>query len=83
MAESVSQGEYPQSTDESENLHLQTEARPCMRGLGIGTAGPAQLPTGLLCVIHTTCQAEGAFTEMCIQGILLTGEDPGILKMFN
>lgn len=46
-------------------------------------AGPAQLPTGLLCVIHTTFQAEGAFTEMCIQGILLTGEDPGILKTVN
>lgn len=46
-------------------------------------AGPAQLLTGLLCVIHTTFQAEGAFTEMCIQRILLTGEDPGNLKMVN
>lgn len=42
-----------------------------MQGLGTGMAGPARLPTGFLCSIHTTFQGEGAFTEMCIQGILL------------
>ena len=42
-----------------------------MQGLGTGMAGPARLPTGFLCSIYTTFQGEGAFTEMCIQGILL------------
>lgn len=30
---SISQGEHPQGTDESEHLHLQTEARSYMWGL--------------------------------------------------
>lgn len=45
-----------------------------MQGLGTGMAGPDRLPTGLLCSIHTTFQGKGAFTEMCIQGILLIEE---------
>lgn len=51
-----------------------------MQGLGMGMAGPAQLPTGFLCSIHTTFQGEGAFTEMCIQGILFIEKTQGSSK---
>lgn len=81
--ESISQGEHPQGTDESEHLYLQTEARSFLWDLEHNGSVLPSCPLAFFVASTPPSRQKRAFTEMCTQGILLTGESPGILNIFN
>lgn len=76
------QGECSQGTDKGKHLYLQTEARSYVWELGTRWLGSAQLPTSLLVASTLPSIEKGLFTEQ-FNRFFLTGEDPGILKIFN